>query len=598
MKLKSNSVRMRLFYSFALVFFCFILILGIITVSVSKSIKEQINEKNLMISDSINERISSYIKEIEYISSLFYLTEAGYYITEALTVNPQSYTYSFTKDKVLNPYRLMKSVSRISGNIDGIIFLDVEGHVYLSDNFMLSRTPQEVVASDLYVHTMNAYGKLCLFSLKYDEWLYNSSANIVSSPQYICISRKLINTYSSQKIGMLMLLIPLDKFIELFIDIDLINANDHLLVYDNAHELIYQSQTGRIDAGSIDQEPNTTSYNPGFETQQFPILNTGWSFYVLTSIPATFRPLYIVVYSSLAYTLFFIISAILITTTFSKSISLSSREIMKFTVFVKKGNLDYRLERARLYEFDMAFSALNNMAEQLSDTIKKNLILKLASQKAEIKALQAQINPHFMYNTLNAISGCARTKRTDNMISMINALSDILRYSLGSADKMVTLEEELTHVDNYMLIQNIRFNHTIDYIKVVDPDLQSMSISPLMLQPIVENAINHGPLQIYCQTVLYKSMDLAKNDAIIISINDNGTGIDPEKLSCLQQKLEREDDLFQSVENGDIGLGLLNVHSRIRLQYGSPYGLKIESDKKRGNESQHHDPSIPNANQN
>jgi two-component system sensor histidine kinase YesM len=580
-RLLPNSVRTRLFYAFSLVFLCFIAILAIIINTMTHNIDRQITDNNERLSASVDDKISSYIKEIEYISSLFYLSEAGYYITDTLSTTPPSYTYSYAKSKVLNPFRLMKSVSRVSGNIEGIVFVDDSGKVYLSDNFILQLSPDDMVQTDLFRTTMDAYGRLCLFALPYDDWMTSITEEVTIHDQYICITRKLINTYGSQKLGLLMLLIPLDKFTELFDAIDLVSRDISLLIYDNTQHLVYATESGQIDPNRIAMESQVASLGTAFELQRFPILNTEWSCYVLTSIASTYRPLKIVLYSSLAYALFFIVVSVLITTEFSRSIRFSAREIVRFSSLVKQGRLDSRLGRAKLYEFDLVFEALNDMAARLRETIEKNLMLNLTAQKAEIKALQAQINPHFMYNTLNAINGCARTKRTNHLISMINALSDILRYSLGSANKLVTIAEELTHVDNYLMIQNIRFNNTIDYIREVDPSLMSLRIAPLLLQPIVENAINHG-LRESVDRRSIRLLGYRHEGDIQIQISDNGVGIDLEKLHFLQQQLSQEAELLQSVENGDIGLGLLNVHMRIRIRYGNRYGLKIESEPNHG----------------
>ncbi|MDW7658457.1 MAG: sensor histidine kinase [Bacillota bacterium] len=580
-KLKPQSVRSRLFVSYGLVFICFVSVLLIIIFTMVHNIRKQIDENNLTISNIVNDKIESYIKEIEYISSLFYMSEAGYYIGDALYSNPQSFVYSHAKDKVLMPYKLMSSISRVSGNIDGIIFLDNTGRAYITDRLTLKGEPENIVQTELFADTMLAYGRLRLFTLNYDESLIATTADIVISTDYVCISRKLINTYSSQKIGMLLLLIPVDKFNELFLDVVPDDRGVEILIHNNVQELVYASDNKLITLSAYDRQKHISELADRYTVEEFPILDTKWSCTVLTSIAETYQPLYIILYSSFAYIVFFIIISVLITLGFSKNIRISAKDIMKFSVHVKKGKLDYRLGQNRLSEFNSVFEALNEMAEKLSDTIEKNLVLNIVAQKAEIKALQAQINPHFLYNTLNAINGCARTSRTDSLISMITALSDILRYSLGSAGKKVMLADELKHIENYLLIQNTRFNKIIRYEKEIDPDLLDMPIAPLLLQPIVENAIEHG-LSSQADHLIIRITAYRNDAAVYFQVTDNGQGFEPEKLAELQQQLLSDTNILQQTNDSSSGLGLLNVHTRLRIQYGQPYGLDIQSWKNEG----------------
>jgi two-component system sensor histidine kinase YesM len=164
---------------------------------------------------------------------------------------------------------------------------------------------------------------------------------------------------------------------------------------------------------------------------------------------------------------------------------------------------------------------------------------------------------------------------------MITALSDILRYSLGSAGKEVTLADELTHIENYLLIQNTRFNQIIQYEKTIDPDLLDMPIAPLLIQPIVENAINHG-LSDLAEHLAIQINAYRQGATVFINITDNGQGFEPEKLAELHQQLLHDANILQLSNDSSSGLGLLNVHTRLRIQYGQPYGLEIQSRKNEG----------------
>jgi two-component system LytT family sensor kinase len=189
---------------------------------------------------------------------------------------------------------------------------------------------------------------------------------------------------------------------------------------------------------------------------------------------------------------------------------------------------------------------------------------------AELKNLQAQIQPHFLFNTLNTVSGLVALEKNQQALDVIYALSDILRYNLDSSGELVSLTEELRNVENYLRIKKIRFGERIDYQIDIDRELLDIELPYLTLQPLVENACVHGiePRQGNGH-ILIKGKALP--DRIEITVEDNGLGM-PEDL------IKSFPDFTEEFCSKNC-IGLINVHSRLQLCFGSEFGVKLSRDK-------------------
>ncbi|WHH60506.1 histidine kinase [Petroclostridium sp. X23] len=221
---------------------------------------------------------------------------------------------------------------------------------------------------------------------------------------------------------------------------------------------------------------------------------------------------------------------------------------------------------------------LNKMSEKLKDLVLKEYNANIMKKQAELDALQSKINPHFLYNTLDSIRGLAITEGVKKIETMTKALSDLFRYSISNTGNLVTLKEELKSVDNYLMIQQYRFNNKFIIINNVDDDTLDYCIPKLLFQPIVENAIHHGlERKIGKGTITINAS--RTQTRLLISIQDDGVGIGHDKLIHINNMLVT--GKVDSTETKGVGLriGLRNVNERIRLNFGNEYGLRIYSGK-------------------
>ena len=214
----------------------------------------------------------------------------------------------------------------------------------------------------------------------------------------------------------------------------------------------------------------------------------------------------------------------------------------------------------------------NAMAKRINDNIIKDYIYKLNQKQAELKMLQFQINPHFLYNALNTISSIAQLQDVEYIPEIASGLSDMFRYNIDGRE-IVTLREEITQTENYMGIQKIRFPERFLVEICVDEELMDCKVLKFILQPIVENSYKYGFAEKRKKNVLCIRGYREKEDDIIIIIEDNGAGIEAEKVSKINEALAGDKGFEASA-----GIGLRNVNARIKNYYGEDCGIWLESD--------------------
>ena len=220
---------------------------------------------------------------------------------------------------------------------------------------------------------------------------------------------------------------------------------------------------------------------------------------------------------------------------------------------------------------------LEQMLHESSATKRREVSTALADTQAEIDALQSQINPHFLYNTLDAIRGQALIDDSPVIADMTEALSILFRYSISRTGNLVTLREEVRCIEKYLMIQQFRFSGKFQYVRDVDPNLLSCLIPRLTLQPIVDNAIYHGLETCPEGGIITLSLEQS-GGYLVIRVSDNGIGMTESQLLAINEKLRVSTLVsvpLSSKKGSSIALG--NVNRRIRLTFGDEYGLSVSS---------------------
>lgn len=273
-----------------------------------------------------------------------------------------------------------------------------------------------------------------------------------------------------------------------------------------------------------------------------------------------------------------LVAAILLSQLFSNLISKPIVSLSKKMQTTDIHNFSAGDPVVRKDEIGLLQESFENMICRNRELVEKEYQSELEKQEAQLKALQAQINPHFLYNTLQVIGGMAITGQSRDIYPIVTALSDILRYAISFSEEMVSLEQELTYLEGYLEIQNSRFGNRIRFEKKVQPEALEAYIPKLILQPIVENSLIHGLEGKSGEWQIAMNAHI-EGSTLILCISDNGRGVDEEQLTRIRSALEKDD---QETLTSSAHIGLRNVQARIRLQSGPGYGLELESDGKSG----------------
>lgn len=236
---------------------------------------------------------------------------------------------------------------------------------------------------------------------------------------------------------------------------------------------------------------------------------------------------------------------------------------------VQNGDFDVHLEEIETDdEIGDLVTSFETMTGEINHLIDNNIQAEKEKRRNEMKALQAQINPHFLYNTLDSIIWMSQAGKKEDVIQMTSSLSKLLRRSISNPEEMVTLEEEIDQVKNYLVIQKMRYRDKLEYEINTDEELNKHMVIKLLLQPLVENAIYHG-IKYKDGKGLITIREYVSDGKLCISVQDDGVGMSPNEL----------EHIYDEEKNSSVstGVGVYNVDKRIKLNYGEEYGLFYRS---------------------
>ncbi|MBR5302032.1 MAG: sensor histidine kinase [Clostridia bacterium] len=256
---------------------------------------------------------------------------------------------------------------------------------------------------------------------------------------------------------------------------------------------------------------------------------------------------------------------------------------------IKQGEVELRLPEMHQDELKKLGSTFNDMLDQIEELIASEYQTMLQLNDTKYKALQTQVNPHFLYNTLDTMSAIAMINGCEIVSTLCHALSDLFRYSLRMDEPLAPISEELKHLKNYMYVMNVRMNNSVELSIDIPADMMKTCVPRLSLQPLVENAISHG-LKNKRGDKRIAIRAWRTQDEILLAIEDNGVGMSEEMLERV-----RAIDPEQALSSGT-SIGLLNIAARLKLLFGRTYGLEVESDAQTGTKVTLHIPSDQEAN--
>lgn len=272
----------------------------------------------------------------------------------------------------------------------------------------------------------------------------------------------------------------------------------------------------------------------------------------------------------LAIALLMICVSMIITGFISSGLTRPLELLMNTIQKIGNGNVQLRAKIVKEDEIGELAQKFNEMLDQMEELKQKEYQAKQLLNRAEYKALQAQVNPHFLYNTLDTMASIAEIRNCPEVSHMSQSLALIFRYSLNMKDPFSTVENEIAHLKNYIYVMDMRMHDNIQYTFDVDEMTLKSKLPRLSLQPIVENAINHGLRNKRGKKKIGIQIKREQMD-LVICIEDNGIGLD---TSAINESLRKNELDF--VEKGN-SIGLHNINARLKMLYGNQYGMHLES---------------------
>jgi len=275
---------------------------------------------------------------------------------------------------------------------------------------------------------------------------------------------------------------------------------------------------------------------------------------------------------------FAILVAVYMTMRATKGVTIPIKQLCDMTVKVAEGDFSARVEESDTEEIAVLSQSFNEMTGQIGALIADIKRQQINLHLTETKLLQAQINPHFLYNTLDTIVWLAEEHKTEDVVNMVKALSSFFRTTLSKGRDFITVQEEESHIRSYLRIQQFRYQDILDYRIDIDKELWDYVLPKLTLQPLVENALYHG-IKNKRGKGMIQITGYKDGGDMVFEIRDNGKGMTREKLEeiCRNMQEDKNDDNVNS-------FGIINVNQRIRHYYGKEYGLRYSSRLNEGTE--------------
>lgn len=271
---------------------------------------------------------------------------------------------------------------------------------------------------------------------------------------------------------------------------------------------------------------------------------------------------------------FIIICSLLVSQRIVHGITMPIMKLSDVASRAGKGDFRVRMEPPRVDELAVLHTSFNKMLERIGHLVEDIRIEQLNLRATELRLLQAQINPHFLYNTLDAIIWLAEAGQKEQVVKMVSSLSEFFRTTLSKGEDYISVQEEESHIRSYLEIQQFRYRDILEYQIDIPRELYDYQVLKLMLQPLVENALYHGIKNKRGMGKIHVTGEKSE-DKLIFRVEDNGIGMRPKKLEEVRKMTKGQ---IQKKGSDRSGFALSNVEERISLNYGKEYGIQIESE--------------------
>lgn len=509
--------------------------------------------------DNINEEIEKMNQNFSMLLEPCLTTLDILYVDESLCgYLSQDYSRDSYEEMFYYIDRKITGIYLVNPSISRIRFYS-SNSTLPSDNYYFFN--ENVMSDQERSHTRQAQGKVVL--------------NGVNSPEgemHLCLER-LLNVYPQGKTESILSLEIESNLLNEFVKTQ--NKTDTIFLTDSSGMILAASRPERVGKNIVQWMPDwkpadkiqTEFTDEGADKIGISTESSFETYIVMISDKeATLKNMKTV--SGQMMFLIFLSAAVvmILILLYSKWLSDRVSKVMYAARKLGDGEFDYVLEDMGKDEIGQIGDAFNVLNVKIQRLIRENYEKKIKLQSEELNLMQEQINPHFLYNALSVISAMALRERGMQTVKSVKYLADFYRISLNKGKQILSIQEEVELLKNYMKIQKLRFGSSIQVEYDIKKELLTLKTIKLLLQPLVENSIHHGRKSDE-EVLMIRVRVQLDGERVCFSVEDNGVGIKQDKLEKLRSQLEKFEE----------GYGLKNVHNRVRLTYGEEYGVKIES---------------------
>ncbi|WP_036717587.1 cache domain-containing sensor histidine kinase [Paenibacillus harenae] len=567
-----KSIQSHISLAFSLLILAAIVLTSLVSYQVSVAAVER-NSKGYIeeIIKQVNLNIQSYVDNMENISLLALTNkDVKYYLSDNSFISEENRR---TYEKRISD--LFQAILYTRKDIASIMVYGYNGR-FVSDRRITSLNPNTRLQDQAWYQMAKAAGGKSVISAPHVQNLIENEYRWVVS-----LSRELKSTDGITAEGVLLVDLNLSVINDICSNINL-GQKGYLFIVDNEGNLVYHPQQQLIESKlrterikEVLQVSNGQSFvvNQGDGKRIYSVQDTnfGWRIAGVAYTDDLITSKDDLRNSIIFYSLFGLAISLLISIGLSHRLSKPIKVLQSDMKQVEKGNFDIQTKIGQMNEIGQLGRSFNLMVSRTKFLMEETIRNQENKRKSELLLLQAQINPHFLYNTLDSIVWMAEQKQHEEVVLMTAALAKLFRASITKDQELVPIRVELEHITNYLLIQKMRYNEELRYEIDIDESILGYKTLKILLQPFVENAIYHGIRNMYgIEDGRITIRGRASGDQIVFEVEDNGHGMTPEQQGRL---------LFSNEEdNRDQGIGIRNVDERIKLYFGYEYGIQIRSE--------------------
>ncbi len=576
---KGLKIRQKILLSYILILLIPVILIGVISSKYSADIiADETVQLTLNVADKIKNNIEYNFKDMDTIvNSLYsYKNNSTQLTTYLETTAPQT---AYSKILIQNQFNdLFMMMSYLRSDLSAI-------HVYGDNNseFYYYRKPFQGVSysrnDSIYIRTIKNGGKTLLTST-HKQFFYDRGDPVFT------LSRQILNPSMDKYIAVVLVDYDIRSLHDICQNTNL-NLGESVIICNKSGDTIYNTNESELYK-KVDPNLLQKLQNQGPQTAYYTYNQNQYLLIRDTTDSSELNIIFMIPLKNImlkSYKFYFIIIIISLLTLalaigvsyyFSLFITKPIKNLSAAIKAVESGNISVRADVDSNDEIGNLTKSFNSMVSKINYLIANEYKINLIKKEAELKALMAQVNPHFIYNTLEVISGAAIEYHVPMINEIAKALGQMLRYSIKTKEDIVTLEEELFHLDNYLKIHRFRFEDNLQVIYDIMKEYKKIKVLKLLLQPIVENSIQHGIQKVPRKGIIRIAVSRSLN-VLNILISDNGIGMDKDTLLSIKNTLNEdcESSIWKLDEKKSIGLR--NVNARLVLHYGEDYKLEIES---------------------